>query len=151
MTICLLIIPTAYGPVIYKSEEQGKDFLKVLDEIVPRGGGDCKELAFTGILEALNSGPQYGSPLFVLTDASAKDDTGTNMKTAKIIAQSTGITINFFVKLSGCGGDGVQSFRDLAAFTSGQVFPLKSDQELKNLTGFVQDSLDTTQIIAMSR
>ncbi|XP_065069649.1 hemicentin-1-like isoform X2 [Rhopilema esculentum] len=141
----------AFGPVVYKTESEGKAFIEAIDSIKPKGGGDCSELAFAGILEALNAGPQYGSPLFVITDASAKDDTLTNVKTAKVIAQSTGITVNFFTKPGGCDKKGIQSFRDLAAFTSGQVFPLKSDKELRNLTSFVKDSLDSTQIISISR
>jgi len=140
-----------YGPVVYKAEDEGKDFLQNIDKIQPKGGGDCAEMAFSGILEALNAGPQYGSPLFVITDASAKDDTLTNIKTAKVIAQSTGVTINFFTKPKGCDSKGIDSFRDLAEFTSGQVFPLKSDKELQNLTSFVRDSLDSTQIISISR
>ena len=137
--------------MIYKAENQGKEFLKSIDDIQPKGGGDCAEMAFAGILEALNAGPQYGSPLFVITDASAKDDTLTNVKTAKVIAQSTGVTVNFFTKPKGCGSKGIDSFRELAAFTSGQVFPLKSDEELKNMTSFVKESLDSTQIISVSR
>lgn len=137
--------------MVYKAENEGKDFLKSIDAIQPKGGGDCAEMAFAGILEALNAGPQYGSPLFVITDASAKDDTLTNVKTAKVIAQSTGVTINFFTKPNGCENKGVDSFRKLASFTSGQVFPLKSDAELRNLTSFVKESLDSTQIISVSR
>eukprot|EP00794_Sanderia_malayensis_P007938 gene7938-8793_t len=139
-----------YGPTIYKSEDKGKEFVSVIDSISPRGGGDCQELTYTGILEALNSGPQYGSPLFVITDASAKDDTDANIKTAKVIAQSTGITINFLTKASGCDDTGIEKFKELASFTSGQVFPLKSDDELKNLTHFVRDSLENTQVLSTS-
>ena len=147
----IILFHEGFGPVVYRAEDEGKEFLQSIDAIQPKGGGDCAEMTFAGILEALNAGPQYGSPLFVITDASAKDDTLTNVKTAKVIAQSTGVTINFFTKPKGCDSKGIDAFRELAAFTSGQVFPLKSDKELKNLTDFVKDSLDSTQIISVSR
>ena len=144
-------IVVGVGPVTYKTSKEGNEFVQAIDNIVPRGGGDCKEMAVSGMMEALQAGPRYGSPMFVITDASAKDDSIENVTTVKVIAQSMGITVNFFTKLRGCDQLGVQTYQDIAEFTTGQVFPLKSDKELKQLTGFVADSLQDSQVISMTR
>ena len=60
------------GPVIYRSESQRSTFLSDIDGLPAIGGGDCPELAFTGMINAFDEGPKYGSPMFVFTDASAK-------------------------------------------------------------------------------
>ena len=40
--------------------------------------------------------PKYGSPLYVFTDATAKDYTKENLEEVLWVADETGITINFF-------------------------------------------------------
>lgn len=57
---------------------EGKKFIKAIETLYPHGGGDCPELAFRGIIDALEAlqtaGATGGSLLYVFTDASAKDD-----------------------------------------------------------------------------
>ena len=47
--------------------------MKALRALSAHGGGDCPELAFTGMENALEEGPEVGSSMFVFTDASPKD------------------------------------------------------------------------------
>jgi hypothetical protein len=50
-----------------------------------------------GILDALYQGPDPGSPLYVFTDASAKDATPENIEEVKSMAKFLGkAVINFF-------------------------------------------------------
>ena len=35
---------------------KGKEFIKKIENLIPRGGGDCPELAFQGMYDALSSG-----------------------------------------------------------------------------------------------
>ena len=117
-----------------------EEFLQAVGNLTARGGGDCPELTYEGILEALNAGPRYGSPMFVFTDASAKDDTPTNVISAKVVAQATGTNINFFTHPLACGKR-MGGFREIASFTSGQVFPLKKSKEITQFSSFVSNSL----------
>ena len=56
------------------------------------------------MLEAFKANPRSGSPMFVFTDASAKDDTATNMEKLKAEAAQYDSAINFFTNQLGCGG-----------------------------------------------
>ena len=99
------------------------------------------------MLEALNAGPRFGSPMFVFTDANAKDGTIDNINAVKVAAYSSGATINFFGKTESCGKD-IKEFHDVASFTSGQVFALTDTQELRKLAILVKNSLYNPTIIA---
>lgn len=84
------------GPVTYRSYAKKYQFLTDIQKLRARGGGDCPELTFKGILDAMAEGPNYGSPLYVFTDASAKDHTEENLEEVLLFAEENGITINFF-------------------------------------------------------
>jgi hypothetical protein len=71
-------------------------FVDAISKLKATGGGDCPELTMQGILDALNEGPDWGSPLYVFTDASAKDATPENIDEVKLLAKYLGVTINFF-------------------------------------------------------
>ena len=56
----------------YSSRAQ---FEAAINNLQVRGGKDCEELTFHGIIDAINKGqPKPSSPMFVFTDAGAKDD-----------------------------------------------------------------------------
>lgn len=114
---------------------EGQKFIKDIQELKPDGGGDCPEMAFTGMKNALEEGPVSGSPLYVFTDAGPKDANEDLVRDVKNQARTTGINVYFF--LSDTCGD-VSSFKELANETCGQVFELpKSSSELakmKNVT-----------------
>ena len=90
-----------------------------IDRLGAHGGGDCPELIFTGMLNALD-GAQYGSPMFVFTDASAKDANSTNKETLKSLADLTDITINFFAHRDGCSSGGINHYEEIAKHTGGK-------------------------------
>ena len=78
LTLTLLLLYCTFkgtGPVTYKSETEGRQFENAINALQAHGGGDCPELTFRGILDGFAESPQYGSPLYVFTDATAKDAT----------------------------------------------------------------------------
>ena len=66
--------------------QHGKDFVKAIGALSPHGGGDCLELTFRGIIDALNAHSRDGSPLYVFTDDTAKDSGAFNTDMARIMA-----------------------------------------------------------------
>lgn len=74
------------------------EFVKAINNLRVNGGGDCPEYTFTGMLEALYQDPQWGSPMYVFTDAGPKDATDENIEEVKLLvsAEEYGVTINFF-------------------------------------------------------
>ena len=89
-----------------------------IDRLRAHGGGDCPELAFTGMLNALD-GARYGSPLFVFTDAPAKDADSLNKESLKSLADLTDITITFFTHHDGCATGGIKHYEEIAKHTGG--------------------------------
>lgn len=55
------------------------------------------------MLGAYEANPKLGSPMFVFTDAGAKDETEEKKKELKAFADQYGSTINFFTNYRGCG------------------------------------------------
>jgi len=78
--------------------------VEAINDLTPHGGGDCPELAFTGMLEALYQEPQWGSPMYVFTDAGPKDASDEFIEEVKYLASAEefGVTINFFTTGKEC-------------------------------------------------
>ncbi|KAK3730533.1 hypothetical protein QZH41_017240 [Actinostola sp. cb2023] len=136
------------GPVIFRESTEGLSFVKAISNLKAKGGGDCPELTLKGILDALYEGPDWGSPLYVFTDASAKDATRFNIEEVKEMAQLQGITINFFTTGRICRHNVYKPFQELAEATSGQVLSLIDQQELQQMTGFTGSVLGGSNIIS---
>lgn len=130
--------------MVYKDPSQGTQFVAKINALSAHGGGDCQELTFKGILDAMNYSPLPGSPLYVFTDASAKDDTPENMAEAVSFARDMGLTINFFTTGDLCGTSSFKPFEDLARETCGQILYLPSSAELKDLSSITEISLTGT-------
>eukprot|EP00794_Sanderia_malayensis_P005644 gene5644-6340_t len=136
------------GPVTYKNESQKLEFVNLISNIPINGGGDCPELSFTGMLNALKAGPKLGSPMYVFTDASAKDATEANKQLLKDHALQYNSAITFFTHLLGCGdSNGIKSYEEIAAYTSGQIFPLQMSSDLLKFKEFVENSLKNKDTI----
>ena len=103
-------------------------------------GGDCPELTFKGILDALAESPNYGSPLYVFTDATAKDFTEDNLDEVLLFAEENGVTINFFTT-GLCGLSSYQPFEKMTKETCGQMFNLPTSYELRKLSGVTAGAL----------
>jgi hypothetical protein len=124
--------------------------VKAISSLSPHAGGDCAELTFKGMNDAIDEGPQPDSPLYVFTDAGPKDATDENILYLKEIAEAQGVVINFFVvQSSGCARSAdISSFQEIAQATMGQVFELKDHNELEQLEGLTATSLGGTAIVA---
>ena len=86
--------------------EEGKagEIVQNISNLKAHDGGDCPEYAFTGMLEALYMDPQWGSPMYVFTDAGPKDATDEFIEEVKRLAsrEEYGVTINFFTTGKAC-------------------------------------------------
>ena len=126
-------------------EESGKEFIAKIRELRAHGGGDCPEMAFKRIIEALNAGPVDYSPLYVFTDAPPKDATLDNIEEAKNRTKIAGINVYFFAT-RGCGDPStVKPFENLARETCGQVFALpNSSSDIARMKKVAKDLLGGT-------
>jgi hypothetical protein len=107
-------------------------------------GGDCPELTFKGMIDAVDQGPHSYSPLYVFTDAGPKDATDENIMYLKETARIQKHVINFFV---GKGCKNFSSFYELAHATSGQVYNLHDHTELEKLKKLTEMSLGGTAVV----
>ena len=90
---------TGDPPVVAMDETQAAAFVDAINDLRAHGGGDCPEYAFTGMLEALYEDPEWGSPMYVFTDADPKDATEDRIEEVKALARADvyGVTINFLL------------------------------------------------------
>ncbi|KAK3730532.1 hypothetical protein QZH41_017239 [Actinostola sp. cb2023] len=140
------------GPVTFKDNTQGAFFVDAINKLSATGGGDCPELTLNGILDALYEHPDWDSPLYVFTDASAKDATPSNMEEVKsrrtqVLTNPWGTHNACFISGQTCGNV-YKPFQELAEATSGQVLSLSNHHELKRLTGFTGSVLGGSNIIS---
>ena len=134
------------GPVqhVEAGPNKGKKFEKAIEALSANGGGDCPELTFRGIIDALNAGPKHGSPLYVFTDASAKDATPFNIDIARVTAMSMASSVYFFTT-GLCGMSPYKPFDDLAKDTCGQIFEIpKYSSDLSKMSKITKDLLGGT-------
>ena len=131
MSCFVLWFHLATGPVTV--ETNGTKFLQDIENLSAYGGGGCAELTFTGILDAMRSEPEPGSPTYVFTDATAKDATDDNITEATVYAKFERIPINFFTT-DLCGRSSYRPFEDLARETCGYMFKLPSSSHLRKLS-----------------
>lgn len=133
------------GRAIKLETGKNNEFIRRIELLRASGGGDCPEMTFKGIIEALKKGPENDSPLYVFTDAPPKDANKANIEDATIRAKGAGINIYFFATI-GCGDPGsVKPFHDLARDTCGQVFVLpKHGYDLSKMKKVAKDLLGGT-------
>ena len=103
---------------------QGKEFIQAIGDLSAYGGWDCPEKTFTGIGDALNEGAKDGSPLYVFTDATAKDATLDNVESVRIEADIKKASVYFFTTGHMCNTKSYKPFERLAIETSGKMFEL---------------------------
>ncbi len=119
------------GPVTHNDYGEGSQFKNAIEALDAGGGGDCPELTFKGILDAMNEGPNLGSPLYVFTDATAKDATEQNMEKVLRLAELYEITINFLTTTESCMRSSYEKFEKVAKETCGLMLSLPSSDELR--------------------
>lgn len=143
LTLCMLYCLIATGPVQKMEAGKGTQFVKAIEALSPSGGGDCPELAFRGITDALNEGPQSGSPLYVFTDATAKDDH--QLDVAKVAAISQSASVYIFFTIGYCYKSSYKPYQDLASETCGQMFEIpKHSKDLATMSGITKSLLHVT-------
>lgn len=122
------------GPIKRMEAGKGAEFIKAIAALSAHGGGDCPELTFRGIIDALNEGVQDDSPLYVFTDATAKDATPENIELARVMAMSKRSSVYFFAT-GLCGKSKYEPFEYLATETCGQIFELpKHSSDLSKMS-----------------
>lgn len=137
------------------SDEQS--FVQALDQLAAMGGGDCPELTFNGIIDAIEKGnPHVGSPMFVFTDAGAKD--GERPKYTQDnsvgLALQYMIPVNFFYSTESgrCGSfHDHNSLIDLMDSTGGFGMQFNSSGQISKMGGVVSAALDGTATIHEGR
>ena len=111
------------GPVTCRNESELSKFVSDIEGLTATGGGDCPELRFMGMLKAFAEGYRYGSPMFVFTDASAKDGNSSNMAELKGAAARKDATMTFFTDLNGCSSDGIKGHEKIVFDANGKYKP----------------------------
>lgn len=143
--------------VVVSDESKAVEFVEAINNLQARGGGDCPEYTFKGILEALYQDPAWGSPMYVFTDAGPKDATDYYIEEVMALAGAYeyGVTINFFTTgycsspLNNGGlSDLHPAFRQLAEATSGQAIALRDDWELEQLNTLTGGGLDGDNVVS---
>lgn len=130
---------TDAGPVTTKKAGEGKEFVKAIEDLFATGGDDCPELAFKGIMNALNGGVKNNSPLFVFTDATAKDED--QLDAAKAMAKGKRASVYFFTT-GLCGQASYKPFEELASDSCGQMFEIpKSSNDLAKMSSITKSLL----------
>ncbi|CAO1415300.1 unnamed protein product [Diamesa serratosioi] len=106
--------------------------LERLSNVNITGGGDCPELAISGLREGLKYAIK-NSIAYVFTDASAKDHD--QYEVTKDLIQSTQTTVSFLTT-GDCGKrsqPGFQVYEKLARVSNGQVYDMNTDDITKVL------------------
>ncbi|KAG8226077.1 hypothetical protein J437_LFUL006384, partial [Ladona fulva] len=127
------------GPV--NITEEPVKFVEALDELSVRGGGDCPEMAATGILQALEAA-HPNSYLYVFTDASAKDHYKYDQILELIQRKHSQVV---FILTGKCrmrdhDPSSYNVFYKIATASSGQVFQLEKSN-VEDVMKFVRDTL----------
>ena len=134
------------GPVTYCNRTEKEKFVEAIASLSVLSGGDCPELTFKGMIDAIDAGPHPHSVLYIFTDAGPKDATDENIMYVKETSRDQGHVINFFLGGKCSGGD-LSSFYEIARATSGQVYNLHDHTELAKLEGLTDISLGGTAVI----
>ena len=117
-------------------------FVNAIEALRARGGGDCPEKAFTGIINAVNGGAQENSPLYVFTDAIAKDADMRYMAKSAVLGKGASV---YFFTTGLCGRDSYEPFEELASQNCGQMFEIpKHSGDLAKMSKITKSLLRAT-------
>lgn len=134
------------GPVKCRNDSEETLFVRDIAGLSAVGGGDCPELAFTGMFNAfITNPPNSNSPLYVFTDAPPKDanDPYFIKEAVYNLAEYYESPIFFFVARD-CGTiASFKPFHDIAEKSGGHVFLLPSTSHLQKMTRYVANIADS--------
>ncbi|EDO40760.1 predicted protein [Nematostella vectensis] len=125
------------------------DFESEINAVRTLGGGDCPELAFNGIVDAIWKGnPRIMSPMYVFTDAPPKARGEYNLDTSIGAALDYMIPVNFFFSKEGCGNPGTNSdYKTIMEDTAGSGLYFNSSAAISNIGAIVNSDLDGSVVI----
>jgi hypothetical protein len=128
------------GPLTRKEVGESAEFLEAIKSLSASGGGDCKELGFTGMINAFDGGPRIASSMYVFSDAPPKDATDSNKKILRDVANDFETKINFFLRKSCDNEAEYEPYDEVAKQTGGYSFNLKNEVELGKLGADIIDN-----------
>lgn len=144
-----------WGNTMSFSDESS--FVSALDRLTAFGGNDCPELAFNGIIDAIEIGkPAITSPMFVLTDAGVKPGEGPKytLDNALGVVMNNLIPVNFFysTESGSCGTfQRHEAFVELVDETEGFAMQFNSSGEIMKMSEAMALALDGTTTILEGR
>ncbi|CAG9782573.1 unnamed protein product [Diatraea saccharalis] len=137
--------------VTFRTATKSKEvFKQQLASITVTGGGDCPEMAMTGIETALSSSKPK-SYLYVFTDASAKDYSKLETIQSKAIKDSSQVVFLLTGRCTANDNDpDYQAYYKLAEATSGQVFHL-GKQNVKEILHYIAEQIESPKTIITAK
>ena len=130
-----------WGNLTKYNESQRSQFVDAIDALTASEGGDCPELAFHGIVDAMKKGnPRPDSPMYVFTDAQPKDAddaTGYDVDSAIGLTLDYMTTVNMFYgpKFSICkAAQDSEDFKRLVSESDGQELLFFDNSEIEKVS-----------------
>jgi len=138
------------GPVQKFNQSSRFSFELAINRITVKDGEDCPELAFNGIIDAINIGnPLPGSPMYVFTDAPPKASEDYNRDNAIGYALDYMMPINFFFSTEGCGYPaGDKDYKAIIESTGGLSMFFSSASAIGSVNDLITADLDGSTIIS---
>ncbi|XP_048584536.1 uncharacterized protein LOC5510519 isoform X1 [Nematostella vectensis] len=138
------------GPVSKFDHSKRSQFESQINALRAYGGGDCNELTFNGIVDAIRTGqPEVGSPMYVFTDAPPKAKGEYNRDTSIGLALDYMIPVNFFFSTKGCGNPGKNAdYKSIIEDTGGIGLFFNNAAAIASADKIVRSDLDGSTIIA---
>ncbi|XP_031559995.1 hemicentin-1-like [Actinia tenebrosa] len=138
------------GPVTKYTYETRSNFEKAINGLYAHGGGDCNELTFNGIINAIKVGdPLPSSPMYVFTDAPPKARGDYNRDNAIGYALDYMMPVHFFFSTMGCGNPGNNAdYKAIMEDTGGLSLFFKSASAISSADALVKADLDGSTIIS---
>jgi len=141
-----------FGPVRKFDHASRSSFESAINGLTARGGGDCPELTFHGIIDAIKVGePLPGSPMYVFTDAPPKALGDYNRDNAIGYALDYMMPVHFFFSTKGCGSPGSNAdYKAIMEDTGGMSLFFSSASSISSADALVAADLDGSTIISSS-
>merc|ERR1719309_791260 len=138
------------GPVQKFNYANRASFAAAINKLRAHGGGDCPELTFNGIIDAIKVGdPLPGSPMYVFTDAPPKARGEYNRDNAIGYALDYMMPVNFFFSTKGCGDpEKSADYKAIMEDTGGLSLFFGSASDIGSADILVKADIDGSTIIS---
>jgi hypothetical protein len=138
------------GPVRKFSYASRSSFEVAINGLRASGGGDCNELTFNGIINAIKVGePLPSSPMYVFTDAPPKATGEYTRDNAIGYALDYMMPVHFFFSTRGCKNPGDNAdYKAIMEDTGGLGLFFQSASAISSADALVKADLDGSTIIS---